>query len=196
MRNRLSTWKQNRERLFPRVPKSKKSFQEIPSFLNKYERIKYFIALKSKNIYILLAISKPSDKKRNQREIDTHRINQGLTFQHEEKFRTYRCKFLFFFFSRDTSYIYITIFRDRVPRAASFVDDPTSARSNHWHLLSRRLSSPYVSSLSSLSLAPSPASFGLSVYFLCRLPDCHANFSLHYHWSRHYISELYFFFFF
>lgn len=64
-----------------------------------------------------------------------------------------------------------------------------SARSNRWHLLSRRLCSPCVPLLfhfTSSTVCRSPL-----VRFLCSFSDCHAN-SPHYHRSRRCISDIIF----
>lgn len=91
--------------------------------------------------------------------------------------RAYQHKFLSLFLPffpktlRVCAYIYIKLSFEIECHPASFVDDPMSARSNRWHLSSRRLSSPYVSSLFRSPLPPSsPSSFGLSYVFFVLLP--------------------------
>lgn len=108
-----------------------------------------------------------------------------LIFHRKEKFtvkntdfKRYRHKFLFFPLFLLGHLVYISLSFEIECHPASFVDDPTSARSNRWHLSSRRLSSPYVSSL---FRSPLPLCLRSFVCFLCSLPDCHANLSLYYH---------------
>lgn len=84
---------------------------------------------------------------------------------------TFLSLFLPFFLKTLRVYIYIKLSFEIECHPASFVDDPMSARSNRWHLSSRRLSSPYVSSLFRSPLPPSsPSSFGLSYVFFVLLP--------------------------
>ena len=87
-----------------------------------------------------------------EKKIRWRESNKGFNFIVKRNFES--INFSFFFFLGHLVYISLSFKIGCHP--ASFVDGPTSAWSNRWHLSSRRLSSPYVSSLFRCLPLPSP----------------------------------------